>query len=348
MKKLFFKAMFMSLLMAFQLSFAQKTVSGTVTDDNAVPLPGATVVVEGTTTGVTTDFDGNYSISASEGDVLVVSFVGYASASATVGASSTLNFSLSPSSALEEVVVTALGISRDKKSLGFAQQSVSGDVIAESKQVDLNVALTGKVAGVQMIGGSSSTFDNGFLRLRGESDVLYVVDGVKVYAMSDINVDNVANISVLKGAAATALYGADAKSGVIVITSKKAKAGENNFTVNHSTSISSVSMLPKYQNEYGGGYYQDWDTFTYNPATDPASWAAFNGHKIPYYGADESWGPPMDGTMVRHWDSWIPNHPEFGTLRAWNPNPDNVKDFFNNGIETVSYTHLTLPTKLTV
>ena len=99
---------------------------------------------------------------------------------------------------MEEVVVTALGISRDKKSLGFAQQTVSGDVIAESKQVDLNVALTGKVAGVQMIGGSSSTFDNGFLRLRGESDVLYVVDGVKVFAMSDINVDNIANISVLK------------------------------------------------------------------------------------------------------------------------------------------------------
>ena len=212
MKKLFFKAMFMSLLMAFQLSFAQKTVSGTVTDDNSVPLPGATVIVEGTSNGVTTDFDGNYSISASEGDVLVVSFVGYSTGSATVGASSTLNFSLSPSSALEEVVVTALGISRDKKSLGFAQQTVSGDVIAESKQVDLNVALTGKVAGVQMIGGSSSTFDNGFLRLRGESDVLYVVDGVKVYAMSDINVDNIANISVLKGAAATALYGADAKS----------------------------------------------------------------------------------------------------------------------------------------
>ena len=207
MKKLFFKAMFMSLLMAFQLSFAQKTVSGTVTDDNSVPLPGATVIVEGTSNGVTTDFDGNYSISASEGDVLVVSFVGYSTGSATVGASSTLNFSLSPSSALEEVVVTALGISRDKKSLGFAQQTVSGDVIAESKQVDLNVALTGKVAGVQMIGGSSSTFDNGFLRLRGESDVLYVVDGVKVYAMSDINVDNIANISVLKGAAATALYG---------------------------------------------------------------------------------------------------------------------------------------------
>ena len=98
-----------------------------------------------------------------------------------------------------------------------------------------------------MIGGSSSTFDAGFLRLRGESNVLYVVDGIKVFAMTDINVDNIAEISVLKGAAATALYGADAASGVIVITSKKAKAGENSFEINHSTSISSVSLLPKYQ-----------------------------------------------------------------------------------------------------
>ena len=333
MKKLFFRALVMSLFMTFQLSFAQKTVSGTVTDTSGVPLPGATVVVQGTSNGVTTNFDGDYSISASEGDVLVVSFVGFESASATVGAASTYDFSLSEGNALEEVVVTALGISREKKSLGYSQQTVSGDVIAESKQVDLNVALTGKVAGVQMIGGSSSTFDNGFLRLRGESDVLYVVDGIKVYAMSDINVDNIESISVLKGAAATALYGADAKSGVIVITSKSAKAGETSFEVNHSTSISSISLLPNYQNEYGGGYYTSWDTFSYNPNTDPAEWAAFNGQLIPYYAADESWGPKLDGTLVRHWDSWIPNHPEFGTLRPWEANPDNVKNFYNDGIE---------------
>ena len=333
MKKLFFRALVMSLLMTFQLGFAQKTVSGSVTDTSGVPLPGATVVVQGTNNGVTTNFDGDYSISASEGDVLVVSFVGFESASATVGAASTYDFSLSEGNALEEVVVTALGISREKKSLGYSQQTVAGDVIAESKQVDLNVALTGKVAGVQMIGGSSSTFDNGFLRLRGESDVLYVVDGIKIYAMSDINVDNIESISVLKGAAATALYGADAKSGVIVITSKSAKAGETSFEVNHSTSISSVSLLPKYQNEYGGGYYTSWDTFSYNPNTDPAEWAAFNGQLIPYYAADESWGPKLDGTLVRHWDSWIPNHPEFGTLRPWEANPDNVKNFFNDGIE---------------
>ncbi|MBT27906.1 MAG: SusC/RagA family TonB-linked outer membrane protein [Flavobacteriaceae bacterium] len=333
MKKLFFRALVMSFLMTFQLGFAQKTVSGTVTDTSGVPLPGATVVVQGTSNGVTTNFDGDYSISASEGDVLVVSFVGFESASATVGAASTYDFSLSEGNALEEVVVTALGISREKKSLGYSQQTVAGDVISESKQVDLNVALTGKVAGVQMIGGSSSTFDNGFLRLRGESDVLYVVDGIKIYAMSDINVDNIESISVLKGAAATALYGADAKSGVIVITSKSAKAGETSFEVNHSTSISSISLLPNYQNEYGGGYYTSWDTFSYNPNTDPAEWAAFNGQLIPYYAADESWGPKLDGTLVRHWDSWIPNHPEFGTLRPWEANPDNVKNFFNDGIE---------------
>ena len=333
MKKLFFRALVMSLLMTFQLGFAQKTVSGTVTDTSGVPLPGATVVVQGTNNGVTTNFDGDYSISASEGDVLVVSFVGFDSASATVGAASTYDFSLSEGNALEEVVVTALGISREKKSLGYSQQTVAGDVIAESKQVDLNVALTGKVAGVQMIGGSSSTFDQGFLRLRGESDVLYVVDGIKILCVCDINVDNIASISVLKGAAATALYGADAKSGVIVITSKTAKAGETSFEVNHSTSISSVSLLPNYQNEYGGGYYTSWDTFAYNPNTDPAEWAAFNGQLIPYYAADESWGPKLDGTLVRHWDSWIPNHPEFGTLRPWEANPDNVKNFFNDGIE---------------
>jgi hypothetical protein len=107
--------------MTFQLSFAQKTVSGTVTDTSGVPLPGATIVVQGTSNGVTTNFDGNYSISANEGDVLVASFVGYASLSATVGASSTLDFSLSPDNSLEEVVVTALGITRAVKSLGFAQ-----------------------------------------------------------------------------------------------------------------------------------------------------------------------------------------------------------------------------------
>jgi TonB-linked SusC/RagA family outer membrane protein len=325
----------MSLIMTFQLSFAQKTVSGTVTDSSGVPLPGATVVVQGTSNGVTTNFDGIYSISANEGDQLVASFVGYASVSATVGASSTLDFSLSPDNSLEEVVVTALGITRAAKSLGFAQQSVSGDALTKTKETDFRTALAGKVAGVQVIGGTSSTFEPSAIRLRGEQNVLYVVDGIPM-SSTDINTAIIDNITVLKGAAATALYGYDARSGVIVITTKKAKRGETYISVDHNTVLSEVNRLPNYQNEYGGGYYQSWDTFTYNPNTDPAEWAAFNGHYVPYYAADESWGPKLDGTLVRHWDSWIPDHPDFGTLRPWSPNPDNVKNFFNLGVKNTT------------
>ena len=328
------------LLMTTSVAIAQQTVTGVISDDQGLPLPGATVLIEGTTTGVTTDFDGNYFITASDGDVLVISYVGYQSKSVIVGQEDT-NVTLIAGTQLDEIVVSALGVSREKKSLGYAQQSVQGETLVQSKEVDLNVTLSGKVAGVQMIGGSSSNFDAGFLRLRGETGVLYVVDGIKVNSMTDINTDNIANISVLKGAAATALYGADALNGVVIVTSKKAKDGESTFTIDHTTNVTSVALLPEYQNEYGGGYYTDWDTFEFNPATDPASWAAFEGQKIPYYAADESWGPKLDGTLVRHWDSWIPGHPEFGQLRPWKPNPNNIRNFYDTGITnntTLAYT----------
>ena len=319
-------------LMSLTVAMAQQTITGVVLDDQGQPLPSATVQIKGTNTGTSTDFDGNYSIAASNGDVLVFSYVGFSTQEVGVAGQDQINVTLAADNQLDEVVVSALGVSREKKSLGYAQQSVQGETLVQSKEVDLNVTLSGKVAGVQMIGGSSSTFDAGFLRLRGETGVLYVVDGIKVNAMTDINTDNIANISVLKGAAATALYGADAVNGVVIITSKKAADGESTFTVDHTTNVTSVSILPNYQNEYGGGYYQYFDTFEYNPTTDPASWAAFEGQNIPYYGADESWGPRMDGTLVRHWDSWIPGHPEFGKLRPWEPNPDNVRNFYETGI----------------
>ena len=322
------------LALVVQFAFAQnKTVSGVVSDQDGLPLPGATVLVKGSNTGATTDFDGNYSITAKQGDVLVFSFVGYNNLEIRIGASDQVNATLSQDAqALEEVVVSALGITRSKKAIGYSQQTVQGDVLVQAKDVDLNTALSGKVSGVQMVGAPSSTFDAGLLRLRGETGVLYVVDGIKVYSQSDINTDNIGNISVLKGAAATALFGVDARNGVVVITSKSAKNGQAALTVDHTTTMTSVSLLPDYQNEYGGGYYQEWDTFTYNPATDPADWAAFDGQKIPYYAADESWGPRLDGTLVRHWDSWIPGSPSFGELRPWSANPDNIRDFYNKAI----------------
>ena len=331
MKTKLFKLLSLSFMIMFQWGFSQQSINGTVSDSAGVPIPGATVLVVDTNNGVTTDFDGNYSIMASEGDVLSVSYVGYAAQTVTVGTSTTINVTLSLDNTLEEVVVTALGITREAKSLGYAQQKVTGDALTKTKETDFKTALAGKVAGVQVITGTSSTYEPSAIRLRGEMDILYVVDGIKV-ASTDINTDNIDNITVLKGAAATALYGSEAKSGVIVITSKKAKAGESYISVDHNTTVSNVSRLHPYQNEYGGGYYQDWDQFAYNPATDPASWAAFNGQNIPYYAADESWGPKLDGTLARHWDSWIPGHPEFGTTRAWSPNPNNVKNFFETGI----------------
>ena len=322
-------------MIMFQWSFAQQSVSGTVTDSEGVPLPGATVIVEGTSNGVSTDFDGVYSITASEGDVLSFSYVGFTTQKVTVGASATINVTLVSDNALEEVVVTALGITREAKSLGYAQQKVEGDALTKTKETDFRTALAGKVAGVQVISGVSSTFEPSYIRLRGESDVLYVVDGIKM-SSTDINTDNIDNITVLKGAAATALYGSEARSGVVVITSKRAEAGDNYINVDHNTVVSEISRLHPYQNEYGGGYDQAWDTFSYNPATDPASWASFQGQNIPYYAADESWGPRLDGTLARHWDSWIPGHPNFGELRPWSPNPNNVKNFFETGIKSTT------------
>ncbi len=218
----------------------------------------------------------------------------------------------------------------------FAQQSVQGSDLVKSRQVDVNNALAGKVAGVQFNGAPSSGFDNSNIRLRGDTGVLYIVDNIKVGASSDINPDDIAEMSILKGAAATALYGPQGINGVIIITTKSAKSGESLISINHSTAIENMYTLPEYQNQYGGGYQQNYERgvniFDYDPAIHPADWASFDGQYMVEYYADESWGPRMDGQLVRHWDSWIEGDPEFGQLRPFSPNPDNVRDFFDTGL----------------
>jgi TonB-linked SusC/RagA family outer membrane protein len=324
----------LTLLLAFivQLTFAQeKTISGTVTESSG-PLPGVSISVKGTEKGTETDFNGKYSIKADEGEILIFSYLGYKTVEKTISTSSIIDITMEEdASILDEIVVTALGIKRDKKSLGFAQQSVKPENLVRTRETDLNNALAGKVSGVQAIGAPSSGFGNSGIRLRGQSISLYIVDNVKVNSISDINTDDIADLSVLKGAAATALYGPEALSGIIVITTKTAKKGSSSITVNHSTSMDNVYLLPEYQNEYGGGYSQDFNVFSYNPATDPASWSSFDGQQMVEYYADESWGPKLDGSMVRHWDSWIEGDPEFGKLRAFEANPDNIKNFFDTG-----------------
>jgi len=324
----------LTLLLAFavQITFAQeKTVSGTVSDSSGA-LPGVSVSIKGTAKGTETDFDGKYSIKAKSGDVLLFSYLGYKAIEKTVGSSNIVNAKLvEDASVLDEIVVTALGIKRSKKSLGFSQQSVKPENLVRTRETDLNNALAGKVAGVQAIGAPSAGFGNSGIRLRGQSISLYIVDNVKVNSISDINTDDIADLSVLKGAAATALYGPEAFSGIIVITTKTAKKGQSTITLNHSTAIENLYLLPEYQDEYGGGYSQDFNTFSYNPAQHPSAWSAFDGQSMVEYYADESWGPKLNGQMVRHWDSWIQGDPEFGKLRAFEANPDNVRDFYNTG-----------------
>ena len=326
---------FLTLILALlvQITFAQqKTVTGKVSDASG-PLPGVTVVVKGTNTGTQTDFDGNYSISAAVGAVLQYSFVGMTTAEKTVGSANVINVVMTESAqALDEVVITAMGIKRDKKSLGYSQQSVGGEELVKAKETDISNALAGKVAGVQIVGNNSSTFGSSQIRLRGSDNVLYVVDGIKVYTESDINVDNVADISVLKGASATAIYGPEGRNGVVVITSKVAEEGKAQIQIDQSFTMNSVAAMPEYQSEYGGGYSQDFNTFSYNPASDPAEWASFDGHSYPDFWADESWGPRLDGQLVRHWDSWIPGASGFGELRPWVASNNDVESFYEDAM----------------
>ncbi|MCG1035706.1 SusC/RagA family TonB-linked outer membrane protein [Polaribacter sargassicola] len=340
----------LTLFLAFlvQISFAQeKTITGIV-KSNLDVLPGVSITIKDSSVGTETDFNGKYSIKAKPGDVLVFRYLGYKTTEKTVSSTNIINVTLvEDANELEEIVVTALGIKREKQSLGFAQQTVESKDLVRTREPDISTALAGKVAGVQLQGTPSSGFGNSTIRIRGNTNVLFVVDGIRLNNAVDVNTDDIDDISILKGAAATALYGPTAVNGVVVITSKTAKKGQSNVDVNWSTSIDNLYLLPDYQNEYGGGYNSAagrdpnaFDVFTYNPSIHDPSWAQFEGHLMPQYYADESWGPKLEGQMVRHWDSWIEGDPEFGKLREWSPQPNNVRDFFQTGVTnnlSVSY-----------
>ena len=269
-----------SFLMFFALTlsaYAQQ-ISGTVSDENGVPLPGATVIVQGTSNGVSTDFDGNYSISASMGDTLVFSFVGYTSQSVVVGSSSTVNVALEPDNALDEVVVTALGVQRNTKALGYSVTNVDGGEISANPSTNAINALQGKVAGVNITGGamgakgSSRVVIRGSSSLTGNNQPLYVVDGITINndnlgaagmwggtdfgdGISSINPDDVASITVLKGGAAAALYGSRASNGVILITTKNGLGSEGlGIEVNSTSQFDLLNTnLWDTQQTYGSG-----------------------------------------------------------------------------------------------
>ncbi|MBG6234944.1 TonB-linked SusC/RagA family outer membrane protein [Pedobacter sp. CAN_A7] len=337
MKKLL-QSLFVLLFFTVSVMAQERTITGTVTDqEDGLPLPGVTVRIKGASGGTQTSADGKYMLRLPAGATsLDFSSLGYVTQSKVIGTANTINVALTTDAqSLSEVVVTALGERRESRSLGYAATELKGDVLTVAKNTDVSTALAGKVAGVQLNGSASSSFDNASIIVRGINGFsvgspLFIVDGTPT-GQENVNMDNVESLTVLKGAAATAVYGQRAYNGVVIITSKKgSKKGGTSIEINSGFSFEKVGLLPDYQNEYAGGYSADWNVFEYDPAVHPASFAAFNGQKMLDYGADASFGPKIDGSLYRPYYSWYPGE-DYGKLVPLTAQPDNIKQFLRTG-----------------
>ncbi|QOD59873.1 SusC/RagA family TonB-linked outer membrane protein [Polaribacter haliotis] len=337
---------FYTLIVIFSLAFSnngfaqEKTISGKVTSktDGAL-LPGVSVIVQGTTKGTETDFDGKYTIKANVGDVLSFSYLGMKEKTVTVTGSNTIDVSLEDGeNQLDEIVVTALGISREKKSLGYAVSNLKGASVSLAKEANVVNSLAGKVAGVVITQSTSGSAGGTRVVIRGNNSItgnnqpLYVVDGVPIdnsgngsangngtsefsrndlgTGISDINPDDIESMSILKGPNAAALYGSRASNGVILITTKKGGTGKGlgiSFTSN--ISMQDPLLLPEYQNQYGAGVN-----------------GAFAADLNQLKGAG-SWGPKFDGSQQLYYT---------GENRAYSAQPNNVKNFFRTGSNIVN------------
>jgi TonB-linked SusC/RagA family outer membrane protein len=354
---------FLTLLLALvvQITLAQeKTVSGTVSETSGA-LPGVSVSVKGTAKGTETDFDGKYSIKVKEGKILRFSYLGYKTIEKTVGTSNTINVSMAEdASVLDEIVVTALGISKKEKAIGYAIQKVDGASLDEAKEPNLVNSLQGKIAGVQIqgspssLGGSSRITIRGSNSFLGDNQPLFIVDGVPISnasytsqsqaigfgggaydygnAAAEIDPSNIENMSVLKGAAATAIYGSRGANGVILITTKSGKNQKGlGVSFDSSVTFDQVRNLIPIQTTYGGGS-------TYSTAS---GFNEFNQDGVSYlapnYGKDGSWGPKFDpNVLVRHWDSWDPGSSNYKETRPWVAPENSYESFFNTGVTLIN------------
>ena len=361
----------MSLFLACP-AFAQdsaRRVTGTITDENGQPMIGVGVVVAGTLNGVLSDDKGNYSISATSGQQLQFTFLGYQAETVQVGNRAVININMKPDSeVLEGTVVTALGIKRDEKSLGYAAQKIGEDAFANSVASDNWLSgLSGQVAGLNIATSNSGPGGTTRVTLRGESTAdfsnntaLFVIDGVPMFntgtaslsegqddahaidygdGSADVNPDDIESVTVLKGPAATALYGSSAANGAIIITTKSANKLQSKLSVSFSSSLTfqTVNTSPDLQYEYGQGGRMDYYYYTNSvdngkPGCNP----------MPDYNSQnsvESWGPKLDGTLYYQYYDPIRNiggnTDESGNfIRVATPyvsHGDWFKDFFETG-----------------
>ena len=337
------------LALSMQFSFAQeKTVSGVVSDVLG-PVPGANVVIKGTKKGVSTNFDGSYSIKVQANATLEFTSLGFTSQSKIVGNLSVINITLeTDAQALSEVVVTSFGIKRDKKSLGYSTPVIKAKELTAARATNVTNQIVGKVAGVRVTGSGgaftgSSVIIRGLTTFTGSNQPLYVVDGVPIDNSGggaalqrgsstsnraiDINPEDIESVSVLKDAASTVLYGSRGASGVILITTKKGKKGEKtSVTFDSSYNIANVNRLPDYQNEYAQGFGG-----TLTPAQIGSAVVPNRSNSTGLMNS-ASWGPKIMGQNI------INAYGQPEVLRAY---PNNVRDFFKtafNAQNNLSFT----------
>ncbi len=352
------KFLFSLLVLMFSVgfAFAQITVKGNVKDDSGQVLPGVNIQVKGTSQGTVSDFDGNYEITASQGDVLVFSFVGFSTQEVTVS-SETINIILSEDTeSLDEVVVTALGIKREAKALGYSLTQVKGDEINQVKTSSAINSLQGRVAGVNVstsssgASGSSRVIIRGASSLTGNNQPLYVVDGIPIINqtkgsavgpfggehgdggddISSINPDDIESVSVLKGSSAAALYGSQASNGVIMITTKSGKE-QQRFGVEFSSAFTFDNVntdLQDFQTTYGQGNNRLKPGYEYDTSGNPVEIADSEAAISDAFTSSlQSWGDKLDGSLVYNWD---------GAKRPYSNTGNNLDKFYNTGTTAVN------------
>ncbi len=353
-----FLTLFIALLV--QISFAQdRVVSGVVSDNSGLPLPGVNVLVKGTKLGTQTDFDGKFSIKASPTETLVFNFVGMKSQE-ILASSSTINVKLKDDAVeLEGVVVTALGIKREKKSLGYASQKLDGNDVNQIPTNNFTNNLAGRIAGLEVrrnsnFGGSTNIVLRGTKSISGNNQALIVLDGVPITntnlnkkdaangrdgfdfgnSASDIDPNNIESITVLKGAAATALYGSQAANGAIMITTKKGKQNTGlGITYNSRTSIGMINKetFPTYQKKYGEGYGGP-DSFLVADIDGDG-----NDDLVAPTGDDASYGVAFDpNLLVYQWNAFTPGNPNFGQATPWVAAKNDPSSFFEKSYSYVN------------
>ncbi len=329
----------------------QLKVSGRVTDASTnESLPGVNVAVKGSGTGTSTDGNGSYSISVNKGSTLVFSFLGYADQEIVVGNSTSISVALEPQATeLNEVVVTALGIRRAQKALGYAVSKIDAKDITKVGTPNFGSAMYGKASGVRITsapGGATSAVN---INIRGMNSInfsnqpLIIVDGIPIRngqandagywgdqrirgnGLVDINPQDIDNLTVLKGASASALYGSEAANGVVVITTKKGTQRQGlGVEANYTYLSETPAFLPPFQNEYGPGY--DMGTNMGSFGADEGGWLyeTVEGQRIrrPIYRAYAQFGPKFDGEPVIGWD---------GKIHPYVAQPDNWKNLFRTG-----------------